>query len=333
MPRSVSVVLGLLAGCTVYHAQQPAPITPLAQPTAQPVLVQQPVAQPVAQPVLVAQPQPADVASYGALTLSTGFLPDPATSTGYAGGALNAQSLAPHCRGYIGATPSHILYASTYFSTLRILVNGGNEDLTLVVQRPDGSYACNDDAEGRHPIVASTFAAGTYRIFVGTFRPNVSTPYTIGLSELDHVTASSLGASYASSSTYASNFGTVYLTPGFVPDPHVETGTSGGSMPASNLAVGCAGWITERPDHVLELNGHFGFLRTVVHSSGDTTLVVQTPQGQYLCNDDYYGTDPSIEGRFGAGTYRVWVGSYRQGEGASYRIGFSELSSTTSSSL
>ena len=64
-------------------------------------------------------------------------------------------------------------------------------DLTLVVRRPDGSYACNDDGEGLNPIVVMQAApAGTYQIFVGTFDDRQMSDYKLGISELNSVTPS-----------------------------------------------------------------------------------------------------------------------------------------------
>lgn len=133
--------------------------------------------------------------------------------------------------------------------------------------------------------------------------------------------------------TMQSNFGTVTLEAGFVPDPHVVSGTSGGNIDASTLSAGCSGWVSSTPDHILDARGAFSTMRILGHSSGDVTLVVQKPDGSYLCNDDAEGTDPVVEGSFAAGSYRIWVGSYEQGRNAQYRLGFSELSSTRAASL
>ena len=115
-------------------------------------------------------------------------------------------------------------------------------------------------------------------------------------------------------SAQPSNFGTVALRPGFTPDPHAASGTSGGQANANNVNSSCRGWIASNPDHVFQAQGNFNFLRIFAVSNGDTTLLIQTPNGQVRCNDDTFGTNPSVEGNFGPGTYRVWVGSYQQGQ-------------------
>ena len=63
-----------------------------------------------------------------------------------------------------------------------------------------------------------------------------------------------------------------------------------------------------------------------VSSDADTTLVIRTPDGRFLCNDDTYGLNPSVEQpSWPLGRYMVWVGSYREGDHASYQLHVSEL--------
>jgi len=139
-----------------------------------------------------------------------------------------------------------------------------------------------------------------------------------------------------------SNFGTVTLSTGFMPDPKVAQGRSGGARDASTLSPDCAGWIdANKPDHIFVAQSAFGAnFRILAHSTAqptqDVTLVVQKPDGTYICNDDAVApaTDPILAGNaLMPGIYKVWVGSYRQGEFADYRIGFTELGSVTTDQL
>jgi hypothetical protein len=141
------------------------------------------------------------------------------------------------------------------------------------------------------------------------------------------------GAGAAAAAAGGSNFGTVQLNAGFVPDPHTASGTSGGSTDASTWQAGCNGFVTPQPDHLFVAATAFANLRVMAHSTGDITLVVQKPDGTYLCNDDTDGTDPLVEGAFPAGTYKVWIGSYQAGTNSPYTLGFSELSSVMPSGL
>ena len=62
----------------------------------------------------------------------------------------------------------------------------------------------------------------------------------------------------------------------------------------------------------------------MVSSDADTTLVVQTPHGTYLCNDNSEGMNPMVSGRFRGGQYLVWVGSKQPGTRPQYQLGFSQ---------
>lgn len=141
------------------------------------------------------------------------------------------------------------------------------------------------------------------------------------------------GAGAAAAAAGGSNFGTVQLNAGFVPDPHTASGTSGGSIDATTWQAGCNGFVTTQPDHLFVAATAFANLRVMAHSTGDITLVVQKPDGTYLCNDDTDGTDPLVEGAFPAGTYKVWIGSYQAGTNSPYTLGFSELASVMPSGL
>jgi hypothetical protein len=127
----------------------------------------------------------------------------------------------------------------------------------------------------------------------------------------------------------AQNFGSVSLNTGFLPDPRMLSGTSGGGMSASAMGGGCRGWITPQPDHYMFLNTPFGWLRVFVRSGGDTTLVIRGPMPSMAtrCNDDTFGLNPSVEGPWAPGQYHVWIGSYASGSMYPYQIGFTEISS------
>lgn len=134
------------------------------------------------------------VAGGGMVTIGPGFLPDPQTGAGTAGGPIAASTMSPECRGYIAAAPNHILNATGQFMNLRIVVSS-TADTTLVVQRADGTFACNDDSDGLNPVVAGPFGPGQHRVWIGTYSASsAGTPYTVGFTELSSVTAASLGA-------------------------------------------------------------------------------------------------------------------------------------------
>ncbi len=124
----------------------------------------------------------------------------------------------------------------------------------------------------------------------------------------------------------------VNLTSGFLPDPHTATGTAGGSLMANTMDPSCRGNVPAVPQHTLMLGSDFSNLRILVNSAGDPTLVIRGPDGVYRCNDDHNGLQPEVSGQFPQGTYQIWVGVFA-GMGEPYTIGFTELSSVTTSSL
>lgn len=122
-----------------------------------------------------------------------------------------------------------------------------------------------------------------------------------------------------------SNFGTIQVATGFQPDPKTANGTSGGNRAATALQAGCQGFIAQQPDHILNLTTPFRWLRVFAESSSDTTLVIQGPDGRIMCDDDTFDRNPAVQQAFAPGSYRVWVGSYRQGENSAYVLKVTEL--------
>lgn len=112
------------------------------------------------------------------------------------------------------------------------------------------------------------------------------------------------------------NFGSQSLTAGFVPDPFTVNITSGGPVNVSYLGGGCTGWATSAPDFSVNYTaGVFPLLRFYFIGAGDTTMVIRTPGGSYVCNDDSFGTlHPTIDFNAPAsGRYDVWIGSFAEG--------------------
>ncbi len=112
-------------------------------------------------------------------------------------------------------------------------------------------------------------------------------------------------------------FENVTLYPEFSPDPVMIRGLSGGPASAQDTAGreetptgSCMGFVDEKPDHTLVLNGFFNYLSLQVSSNEDTVLVIRGPGGSW-CNDDYVDMNPGISGQWLSGKYDIWVGSYK----------------------
>ncbi|MDQ3032768.1 MAG: hypothetical protein M3Y87_10150 [Myxococcota bacterium] len=116
------------------------------------------------------------------IALAPGFSPDPHELAGVAGGATPASSFGESCRGYVGTEPDHLLQLGGDFPALTITADA-TSDLTMVVQRPDGTYACNDDFRGLDPGISGAHPAGTYRVWIGTYSSTAAgAPYTLSVS-------------------------------------------------------------------------------------------------------------------------------------------------------
>lgn len=107
-------------------------------------------------------------------------------------------------------------------------------------------------------------------------------------------------------------FGSVDLSEGFLPDPHQVDLTAGGSTTPS--VEGCAfGTIAEAPDYDLYYDTTGGStLYIYAESEADVTILVNTPDQTWVCDDDSYGgSDPLVVIPSAAsGLYDIWVGTY-----------------------
>jgi hypothetical protein len=125
------------------------------------------------------------------------------------------------------------------------------------------------------------------------------------------------------------NYGRVDLTSGFLPDPQSAYVAAGGGVFAGDSAPGCAGHVTRQPDLHFFWNDGGDFLRLFFVAddvTGDTTLVVFDPDGDWECNDDFFGLNPALDFEGApSGFYAIWVGSYRENEIISGTLYFSEF--------
>ena len=114
-------------------------------------------------------------------------------------------------------------------------------------------------------------------------------------------------------------YGSTALTSGFVPDPFTVGVTAGGPASAASAGGGCYGYTTSAPTFSVNYtSGAFPTLRFYFIGSGDTTMIINTPGGNYVCVDDSFGTlNPAIDFNSpSSGRYDVWVAAYAQGGSA-----------------
>lgn len=131
------------------------------------------------------------------------------------------------------------------------------------------------------------------------------------------------GGSIALAQTDAGNdltpaaFLTMNLKAGFPLDPFVVSLNGGGEVAASTLDEACVGFIPAAPSLTVAWEGEVEAFDIFYYSDFDPTLVVQLPDGSYLCNDDAGDNllDPELTIEAPAeGRYNLWVGSYDEGQ-------------------
>jgi serine protease Do/protease YdgD len=124
------------------------------------------------------------------------------------------------------------------------------------------------------------------------------------------------------------SFGTLNLNANFMPDPQVVNVTAGGNIPAERLGgSSCVGTIADAPDVRVNYRAGQGLpLYISVRSNADTTLVINLPNGRWICNDDFDGLNPGIVmNQPMSGQYDIWIGHYDRGRRVPAQLLISEI--------
>lgn len=264
--------------------------------------------------------------TYGQVTLTNGFSNDPQTTSLTAGGPIEASGLGGSCVGKIANAPDYQLTytAGTTFPLFFRTV--ADSDTTLVVHAPDGQWYCDDDSGGgvNAQLRFGSPFTGTYQIWVGTYSDD-ATSATLQISELERSDSSSNTATQSTERpdpSGAPTYGQINLSSGFTPDPLRINIRAGGTAPASNASDSCSGSVATAPDYRIVYSAGSQPLIIRTQSDTDTTLLVNTPNGAWLCDDD--GGD-NANARLeldkpASGTYDIWVGTYSGGTSAATLI-------------
>ena len=110
-------------------------------------------------------------------------------------------------------------------------------------------------------------------------------------------------------------FGSVQLSAGFLPDPFELAMMAGGGINVEYLQWDCVGYAAKAPDFRVSWTGisaELRFLFTTDARSADTTLILNLPDGSWVCDDDGgHELNPMITIQSpSTGVYDVWVGTY-----------------------
>ena len=226
-----------------------------------------------------------------------------------AGGSIAASAAQSGCEGKVSAAPD--LQLNFEAGDLDLTIKAvASEDTTLLVNSPGGRWYCDDDSGGDlDPMVTiSNPESGRYDIWLGTYNDNM-VQSTLQISELGG-TDTTAGA--APNIDLEPNYGTANLRGGFTPDPWTKSILAGGSSPASAAKAGCEGSVSSAPDIQIFFEPGDADLTFRVRASEDTTLLINTPNGRFYCDDDGAGgVDPKVTiTNPQSGRYDIWVGTY-----------------------
>lgn len=269
---------------------------------------------------------------YGVVSLRAGFTPDPHSLEVISGGEVNVGYLGSGCTGHAAMAPDYRLNWSGSASQLRFFFkadNGG--DTTLLVNGPDGSWVCNDDAASGTldpMVVLDGPGEGQYDIWVGSYTAGSFVEGSLHITELslDPQNHDTDELDYRLDPYY----GAVSLAAGFTPDPEqIELIVGGGTVDASYLGGSCVGFTARQAEYRLNWSGSSSELRIFFETDDDvdTTLLVNLPDGSWACNDDAPGTlDPMVVlPNPRPGQYDIWVGTYRADEFSLGTLNVTEL--------
>ena len=110
-----------------------------------------------------------------ALSIRTGFIPDPVVVRGETHADTPLAFLGENCLGLGSEAPTQRIQLDTRFGFLRLFATGP-EDLTLAVRTQDGAILCSDDRFGLHPSIEGRFPPGVLEVWIGVKPPEESEP-------------------------------------------------------------------------------------------------------------------------------------------------------------
>lgn len=277
---------------------------------------------------------------FGAVTIAPDELSEPFFTDIVSGGSVDVAYLGDNCVGYAASNPDFRVQLSDDMANLNIMffASEDNADTTLIVNAADGEWHCNDDSslDSLDPgITFNTAPAGQYDVWVGSFNRSESVTGVLALADgsgLGGVGMQNDNRSNILDFTASPHYGSAELAAGFVPDPYTVRISAGGSVDVSSAHPGdeCLGFASGAPDFQLNWSGESANLHVyfVADESGnDATLIINNPNGAWLCNDDSAASlNPAITlSAPSTGRYDIWVGAYSQDEFISGELRISEL--------
>jgi hypothetical protein len=126
----------------------------------------------------------AQPANFGTLTLSS---QTPAgVLTGSTGGSTSLPAIVSNrdrnnnkCLGFADPKPDHVLVLRQSFSRLKLSINTGGNDTTIVVSGPGNLIRCSADSDKDVNLEDTDWQSGTYQVWVGSIEPGKRRNYRL----------------------------------------------------------------------------------------------------------------------------------------------------------
>lgn len=124
--------------------------------------------------------------SFGETRLSTLDTLAPLSVPLLAGGEVDALDVDASCRGHIAAAPDYRVYLEYSSTDLQLSFTADEPEAAsvMVVNRPDGRWACSPPTTGTSTLQLGAAATGQYDIWVGTVDPGTWLPGTLRIHSL-----------------------------------------------------------------------------------------------------------------------------------------------------
>lgn len=126
--------------------------------------------------------------NFGARSVTPGFTPDPMNVNVTSGGGIDASQahLAGGCTGWVTSQPDFRINLTAADDFLRVYATGGG-DTTLIINRANGSWICNDDSYGgtNPSIDLRNEGAGQIDVWVGSYQNGEQVHAVLHVTELE----------------------------------------------------------------------------------------------------------------------------------------------------
>lgn len=255
---------------------------------------------------------------FGTESIEGGFVADPFKVNIIAGGPFDASTGDSNCSGYIAADqPDFRIHYTPSNYPLGIFVNS-LIDTTLIVNTPDGSWECNDDfselENNNSGILLTTPLTGQYDIWVGTYdQSDAGADAQLIITE--HTQDQWLSLSNDSDAVGGD-------TNSFDRTTILANSAELGTLAAGDDTLQNYGYADS---YVFAATAGQSAIIDLSSSEFDTYLLVRTPSGKELSNDDFEGrTDRSLLSIEvpETGEYEIVVSSFMSSESGDYSLSF-----------